>query len=332
MKYFLYLALSTFSISLVAQPTITSSVIPSIGTSSTYRFFNAQNTSSGDSGAVVIWDYSNLTLTGSGVFDYKDPSTMPSGSLFTTANFGVDQGGDPQIYLIADNQQYTEVGIEFSGISENYTVNPKELVRFPITYATQFIDDFEGSAVAGTFNVDRKGDITIVGDGYGDLILPYATFQNVLRVRTISTYEDEYLGNVVNSGIDTVYAWYQEGVNDYLFTWSHINSSVAGDIYYGAFLDTMFVGIDEKIKNSTGFLISPNPAHGFVTIEFETQTDKQIILEILDSSGRLVKRVKLKNESGFVKKVVDINNLNSGVYTILVNQGFIVESKMLIVN
>jgi hypothetical protein len=320
------------SLSLLAQPTITGSVIPSIGSSSTFRFFNAENTLQGDSGANVTWDYSNLTLTGTGIFDYKDPATMPAGSQFATANLGVDQNGDPQIYIIADNQQYSAVGIQFSGISENYTNNPKELVRFPISYATQYVDSFEGNAVAGSVNANRKGDIVINGDAYGDLILPYVTFQNVLRVRTISTYEDKFLNNVVNSGIDTVYAWYKDGVEDYIFTWSHIYSSLAGDIYYGAFLDTMFVGIDEEKNNLIGLLISPNPAHDVVTIEFETKSNEQITLDILDASGRLVKHIKLTSNSGVVREDIDIHDLKSGVYTLIVKSGLGFDTKRFVVH
>jgi len=320
MKYLSHIILITFSFSIFGQPTITNSVIPFVGSASTYRIFDAVNTMPGDSGANVTWDYSDLTATGTAIFDYKDPATMPAGTTYPSANLGVDQSGDPQIYLLKDNQQYSAVGILFSGITEDYTNNPKELLRFPITYADQYTDSFEGTTTVGTITANRNGNITIVGDGYGDLLLPYATFQNVLRIRTVSIYNDNILGNTVNSGIDTVYTWYQEGVKDYIITWNHISSTVAGEIFYGAFLDTMFVGVNELHGKSFKVNVAPNPATDHINISYRTNSEESINAQIFDSSGKLVKQIVLQGSSTFYTRTISIADLHRGLYLFLINE------------
>lgn len=297
-------------------PVITNSITPVIGHSSTYRFFDAEITSPGIADTAVTWDFSALSSNGTGVYNYKDPSTLPGAGQFPAANVGIDQNGDPIIFLKGDNAVLAEIGIKVSTVTENYSTNPKELLRFPITYGSVFTDNFEGSATLSSFTATRTGDITTEADGYGTLILPYATFNNVLRVKSISVYEDKLLTQTVNSGTDTVFSFYQEGQENYLLTWSHINSATFGSVYYGAYLDTMYVGILERAAPALKLSISPNPTSGFYKISCDKITGNRILLEIFDLSGRRLRSYSFENSGHRFVKEMYAGDLEKGMYVL----------------
>ncbi len=306
---------------LLAQPTITSIVVPDTGTISTFRFFNGEVYQPGDSGANVTWDFSGVQTNATGILVYKDPASMPGANKFPSANLGVDEDGDPLIYLLTDNDQLSQVGLEYSGISENYSNNPKELMRFPITYGTVYTDSFEGTATVAQFNADRKGTIEIVGDGHGTLILPYATMNNVLRVRTVSNYEDRFLGQLVNQGTDTVYTWYVDGINEYVYNWYHLTGTQVPNAYHGAYLDTMFVGVNEGAQIFKGLVIAPNPAKDVVQFSFELDSKESVSLEIYSLQGNLVYQESFVAGSMKVIHDIDISGYDSGIYSVQLSSG-----------
>lgn len=321
MKNYLFFTGIVFSCLGFAQPVITNSVVQQVGNSSTFRVYNAEIISAGLSGANVTWDFSGINFTETRVFDYKDPSTMPGGSSFTTANLGLDQNGDPQFYFIASSQDLVQIGGKIATLTEDYSSNTKKILSFPITYGNVLNDTFEGTAQLATILASRIGTSVIEADGYGTLILPYTTFNDVLRVRTVSVYEDELLGNVVNSGVDTAYAWYVEGVKDYVFTHTRVTSNTFGDVSYGAYLDTMYVGINNLSKQDLKFGVSPNPASDELNISYHSKSGESLKIELFDLSGKLIKSEEVLAGKGDYKHILLVSDIRNGFYTLKVSAG-----------
>ena len=86
--------------------------------------------------------------------------------------------------------------------------------------------------------------------------------------------------------------------------------------------DTAFVAIfttngssSLQEVNAREFAIYPNPAKGFVTLEFET-LQENTLLKILDINGRRVRTVDLK--AGQETLRIDVSDLPKGIYTITI--------------
>ena len=331
-KYLLAIHFRTIFLALLipsfisSQPNISSSVTPDTGASSTFRTYNAKDHEPGQAGSSQVWDFSTIAPNGTVIFDYQDPANLSGSGQFTGTNLAVDQGGDPQIFFIANTQKLSQVGTFYNGLTENYSQDPKDLLRFPMTFASTFTDTFAGTAIASGLNATRTGITITEADGYGQLILPYATFNNVLRVISISTYEDKLLGNVVNSGTDTVITWYAEGLKDNIMTWSRITSNIYGSVFYGAFQDTMFVSVDPSSRIQTDLEIYPNPASKEVRIDLGNSHPLPFKVNFFDLSGRL-----LKESLGESSVLVDVTDLETGLYIVRIIQGEAVQTRQIVI-
>lgn len=60
--------------------------------------------------------------------------------------------------------------------------------------------------------------MTIEADGYGDVIMPYDTIKNVLRVQYVAVYEDKFMGATIVSYVDTINLWYNAQTGDPIAT------------------------------------------------------------------------------------------------------------------
>jgi len=87
--------------------------------------------------------------------------------------------------------------------------------------------------------------------------------------------------------------------------------------------------LDSEDFSQNSFTLYPNPARGFVTLQFN-QITQEANVEIYDLNGRLVKQEKLNNLSQ--AQNLNINDLNSGIYLVQVIQNNSKTVKKLIVN
>ncbi|QTY27535.1 zinc-dependent metalloprotease [Flavobacterium sp. CS20] len=87
--------------------------------------------------------------------------------------------------------------------------------------------------------------------------------------------------------------------------------------------------LDSEDFNKDIFTLYPNPANGFVILQFN-QTSENADVKIYDLNGRLVKHKILDNFSQSQR--LDINELNRGIYLVKVNQNISQTVKKLIVN
>ena len=95
-----------------------------------------------------------------------------------------------------------------------------------------------------------------------------------------------------------------------------------------------FLGINEVSKENKGDVrVFPNPAKGYVIVDYKTNTNaKEILLIITDMQGRLQKKQFLKNNS--TPNFVDVHNFINGMYnfTIFVDGKQKATSKIVIQN
>jgi hypothetical protein len=84
----------------------------------------------------------------------------------------------------------------------------------------------------------------------------------------------------------------------------------------------IITSIDENLGSQVKVKIYPNPASEMVNIKFETETDKEILLYILDSQGKLVKTDRI--EEATTDKNINLEDLPSGVYYLRMIKGNLV--------
>ncbi|MEM6965688.1 MAG: reprolysin-like metallopeptidase, partial [Bacteroidota bacterium] len=69
------------------------------------------------------------------------------------------------------------------------------------------------------------------------------------------------------------------------------------------------------------FELYPNPNQGLFTIELNQPTEKILRLQIFDVAGRLIREMKLEKNQDYTKEVIDVTQIASGSYEILLTDG-----------
>jgi hypothetical protein len=84
----------------------------------------------------------------------------------------------------------------------------------------------------------------------------------------------------------------------------------------------IITAIDENLEIPVKVTIYPNPASELVNIQFESATDKEISVYLLDSQGRLVKTDKI--EAASIDKTINLQDLPAGIYYLRLTKGKLV--------
>ncbi len=109
-------------------------------------------------------------------------------------------------------------------------------------------------------------------------------------------------------------------------SWDSYNSGI---IYVatngrGAWLNKNYlvqtvIGVDEHetIAKNTGLTVYPNPTNGNATLNFFAADNENIVINVMDLSGRVVKTENQKNLTyGYTDRTISTSDLSSGVYIV----------------
>lgn len=169
---------------LEAQPTIYTNEFYSIGDVIQMVNSDATFVTAGAAGAGVVWDFSLL----SGGPVSTTLFTSDHSSVFATSNVLEIPPGGKQVHLSENSTDTYINGIEDSTSLNSTTYLNYRVSRRPISYLSAFLDSYRVTST--TPPEIGTGRVTEVGDGYGTLVLPAATYNNVLRVRRVITESD----------------------------------------------------------------------------------------------------------------------------------------------
>lgn len=290
---------ATFALALItlaqfptwAQPVATSANVAMNFTAEFY-YSEAANFTPGPAGANQTWDFSNLNLLLTGT-DHSIPvAGSPFANLFPSANYlykFVGIGADRYYYHNISSTKYDILSLGLTATTgENYTPNPRTFAVFPYTYGTVFSDSYQAITDAA------ETTFTATYDAYGTLVLPFGTFQNVIRQK------------IVKNG-QTNYNWFN------VQPFYPILQTVLEQNSIGIIKDlTPPLSVDQHSLEKM-FAVYPNPTQGEITIEAIDNTGKDIEIEVLDMLG---KRLLYKKENGLSNDQVQLNmeSFNSGIY------------------
>lgn len=135
----------------------------------------------GDGGAGVIWDFSDLQpIRFDCELNYLERDFENHTPELPFHNWLNIRNGNNELQLHLTGTTLRIVGYRFANQHQFYD-DPLRIANFPLTYFSNFQD------TAIYFYDDRRKRSTtyrnFLCDGYGTLILPQDTFQNVLRVK-----------------------------------------------------------------------------------------------------------------------------------------------------
>ena len=324
-----------------AQPVFNATdVLPQQGENYGAQAFDASGIFPGPSGANQSWDFSTLQSLGTEVTQVVDPATTPHGSDYGDANLAVGEDSS-FLYYKGSASAFEFYGLTTNENSAVYT-DPEEHLIFPLTYGTSNTDVFNGIGRAtisgfGQLSTFRYGTGQMEADGYGTLILPTGTYNDVLRVKFVSMQTDSvslfFIDSVVNTTI-TSYQWLKAGTHAPLLSITEISTELQPQpIYRGTYYDhTVGINMPERTAQLTGFRVSPNVSAISSRISFELNEAGQVNISLVNLLGEVaLQHSEGRRQKGSYRETLSLEGLQPGIYFVMATFGEQVVTEKLII-
>ena len=318
-KYTLFAFFSLITTFLNAQITLTSATnTPQVGDTYTYIVNPDYMFDVSQSGPNQSWDFSSASGS-SELYSFIDKSSASQAATFPLSNLvSIWTYNNAEGYLTSSASEIAILGTYASGTGTVIYTDKQEYLKFPISYNDVFNETFSGTVeneASQTF--DRSGNIQIMADGYGDLILPYTTINNVLRIKVTNTYRDTFMGFELPLLNDVIYIWYDAFNKSYLAsaTKLYYDGSLAAS--YATYLaeSDLILGVKDSSFAKNQLSVFPNPAEDYCVIK--NSSYDLISASIYDLRGSLIKTITIENG----ENKIETSNLLSGVYLIKYQKG-----------
>lgn len=308
----LYILITLFPFSLCAQPVITS--VENYSSGMTVEYKKCDERQAGASGAAITWDFSSLSPTSTPDYSFKVQTN--SNTLYPTADLVQIFSDSSKVYIKKSTSANEQVGYRLPvGPNEllvEYT-NSQVLAKRPLQYNDQYADSFafKYTLPSGGGMVRGAGTVSATVDGYGKLILPNATFENVLRVKIITQKFDTLLSNnYVETSYSETYKWYN---NDRLAPLLVIDSTISNSVSVKKdcrYLEKESVNV--KTLKPESNVLKAFIYHNHLTIT-DLNENNTYVVRLYDLSGREVyKEGDIRHKSKLVRSI----NLPTGIYIV----------------
>lgn len=283
---------------------------PVVGNSLTYFIDNAPTIPMPLPGTNQTWNFASAAGT-STALNYINLSSSVEPTTYPSANL-VEVSGSGESYYNSASTSYTLEGLLTPGTLRIIYSDKREMLKFPITYPNVFNETFAGTVenISAGQTFDRSGTNVISADGYGALILPYATVNNVLRVTVARDYDDLLGQTPIANYIDTLISFYNATTKAVIASYSvtYVNGSlIASQSSYIAQAD-LVTGIDVIVNNANNVIIYPNPAKDQITIKSTSPIEN---VTIIDLTGKIIKEI---SPSFGLAQQVNTSDLSQGIY------------------
>jgi len=280
----------------IAQPVLndSSTVIP-VGMGDSVSVITSA-TSPGTGGANHTWDFSALTPVTGGYAQFVTPASTPYAASYPAATravkIDIPSLGTIYEYDIVSNTKWEMLAGNVTASSgDNYTANPKTMVPFSFHFSDVVVDTFYKNAT-GPYTVE------MTYDGYGTLVTPFGTYNNVIRMKR------SFGGN------DYYYDWYS--TSPYL----SIVVSYDNNTQKFTFTGSSTTGVNKVTAAKANVIIYPNPFSETTKIAVNTTEDlTKAIFTLADLTGRVVKEMPANTHELLLSR----EGLNPGIYFYSIN-------------
>lgn len=181
-----------------------------------------------DGGAGLVWDFSGMEGGEQLSYHYEEPELGVIPEDFPNADWVEIGLGYANGSYSAGESYYSEgaqgvsiVGQYIEGYGKVDFSSPRLIFPFPMDYGEIVTDPWEAVAYNdATGDEDQRvGESEIEFDGYGTLILPHITLNDVVRLRQVSEQEID-LGGMEVTFRDTVVLWFSNDYNHYVASYT----------------------------------------------------------------------------------------------------------------
>lgn len=272
----------------------------------------------------VIWNASGLTVQ-SGTpllhFSFGNPSSTPNGTLFPSSNY-VEY--DPALtsivsynYYLYTSDSVSSLGSYDPSAAHEVFQNPDKHLIFPFAFGQSFTDNYTKTNYSNATNISsyQTGTRTVSFNGFGTLVLPQGTFNNVAL---ISESRTNNLGP-----ISYEYTWYDISNGRKLLYRSENNGSIVT-----VWSSAITLGIQEK-NSTVSVVVYPNPIQDISTLKIKTENPlTNAVLKMYNVMGVEIKSMPVKN----YEVMIDKEGIETGmIFYNLFNNNTLIHSGKLIV-
>jgi hypothetical protein len=345
-KLYATLLLSVSVVSLMAQPTITTSWVPTSGKVNHTVQYNTTTIplSEGLSGTGVTWSFAGVDTTGSVFVSYVAPSTAPYHVSFAGAT-DCAVGAGVYTYDALSGSTYQLAGtyqVELSDTITDIYGDPLDYYRFPLSYSATFTDQEKDLKYDNSVLTDKVlGTETVTADGYGTLTTNAGTFTNVLRIHTHLVQIDTSYSFGTFSSADSLltdtYTWLSASYPGVIlnnvthFSQDGFNTDLGYYTVNPTFVNGISTIADAGISH---WSLAPQPASDAVTLMIDNTTnDKEATVLIYDLTGRLLTTTTAHLTTGNHNITINTSTLANGMYTVsLMTEGKTDTKKLVVRN
>lgn len=277
----------------------------------------------GNGGENVTWDFSTPGTGTIVAYTHVAPASTPYAASFPASNVA-QQLSTGEILFVQSDASGMQLWGQYGDSELQVYSDAERFMTYPCSYGSAWVDEF-----AGTFSVSgvpwtRFGTVSATADGYGSVIMPYGTLDNVLRVHAVQTTQDEYAGGEQLT-LFNVHYYYRVGVHYPLV--SVADGLITTDLgtfplQFVTWIEEGSVGMAEALMQPIGIEVYPNPATAQVNVVFGAGGSTALHLEVIDAAGRVVYQRNLGQRStGIQLEQVDVSSFAPGLYNVRITDG-----------
>ncbi len=285
----------------------------------------------GNPGANQTWDFSAAVIDTSVNYSVYDPANSTLSATYPDATVLYRLAGGGQIIeafyeMLPDSIVYhgyqTTIVAQGVALTQQATfTNTEKIMDLPMSFQQVHTDSFSGpftsfNTTTGTMNYFRSGNITTEYDGYGTVITPFTTYQNVIRIHASEIYSDT-LSSIpgFSFGFESdIYYWFRPG--DKFPIAQHTTLKQGGLLTSTtvAVYNPWATSLDDASSNiSTS--VFPNPANEFLRVTFELAQPQPASIQLYNAAGQVVQKTMLgPSPSGQYSSEIEVAGLPAGVY------------------
>lgn len=275
----------------------------------------------GPAGANQVWDFSSTSFPQVQSTSFEVPENTPFAATYPTADLvGIteDFGTNSYVFYNFESDGVYTAGIEIGGaleISQPYSDERRDLAT-PLSYQDSYTDMAVFESVSLGFTTEGESEYVLEVDGYGTLITPDATYQNVLRIHIIESTTltfDPGIGEpfITETVLDS-YGWVIDGYPVPILLTSQQTTDGQPDGGQSRYVSGEALNTDE-FNTLSGVSLYPVPAVDFINLDLGENPSGAATIRIYDIRGAVVKEFT----QGMAQITrFDVSDLPSGFYSI----------------
>jgi hypothetical protein len=189
----------------------------------------------------------------------------------------------------------------------------EQILELPYSLNSSFVDDFEGTSYIPAFGAfPFDGNLDFEADGYGTLILPTGTYNNVVRYHFFRTQTNYFNGFPAGTITKEQWAWVSADYRFWLLlmeeNWDGFSTTPL--IWYDKNPFPATTGI--KAPEESVVIISPNPVKANQNISIGWDKNEPAEISLLRLDGSLIKKETRDMASGANMYTCPL--ITSGIY------------------